>query len=107
MEKWSEEELQKLSEERGSGIPEGMEVWTEEELKELAEKRQGGLNIPEWEPDPEMKECSKCGYGLRKGWTECPICGTPIDASGETEQLESDQLESESEESDQNNGLDE
>ena len=32
MEAWTEEELQNLSAERGAGIPEGMEVWTEEEL---------------------------------------------------------------------------
>jgi hypothetical protein len=75
---WSQEELIKFSEERGSGLPEGMEVWTEEQLQELARKRQGGLDIPEWKPDKEMGECSKCGYGLRPGWSKCPICGTPV-----------------------------
>jgi len=75
---WTEEELQKMREERGSGLPEGMEMWTEEELEELAKKRQGGLDIPEWEPDEGMKECSNCGYSLREGWSECPLCGTPV-----------------------------
>ena len=78
MEVWSQEDLQKFAEERGSGLPEGMEVWTEEELEELAKKRQGGLDIPEWKPDEDMQECEKCGYSLRKGWSECPICGTPV-----------------------------
>jgi len=36
---WSEEDLVKFAEDRGSGIPEGMDVWKEEDLKELAEKR--------------------------------------------------------------------
>lgn len=75
---WSEEELTKFVKERGSGLPEGMEVWTEEKLQELARKRQGGLDIPEWKPDKEMRECSKCGYSLRPGWSKCPICGTPV-----------------------------
>lgn len=75
---WSEEELTKFAEERGSGLPEGMEFWTEEQLQELARKRQGGLDIPEWKPDKEMRECSKCGYSLRPGWSKCPICGTPV-----------------------------
>jgi len=78
LEEWSEEDLTKLAEERGGGLPEGIEVWTEEELEELSRKRQGGLDIPEWKPDQELAECSKCGYSLRKGWSECPICGTPI-----------------------------
>ncbi len=76
---WSEEELNKFAEGRGSGIPEGMEVWKEDELLELAEKRRGGgLNIPEWEPDQDMTECSNCGYGLRPGWAKCPVCDTPV-----------------------------
>jgi len=76
---WSEEDLTKFAEERGSGIPEGMEVWTEDELQELARKRQaGGLNIPEWKPDQEMSECSNCGYSLRKGWSKCPVCDSPV-----------------------------
>ncbi len=76
---WSEEELGKFAEERGSGIPEGMEVWKEEELQDLAEKRRrGGLNIPEWQPDQDMSECSSCGYSLRPGWTKCPVCDTPV-----------------------------
>jgi len=76
---WSEEELTKLAEDRGSGIPEGMEVWKEDELLELAEKRRsGGLNIPEWQPDQDMTECSNCGYGLRPGWAKCPVCDTPV-----------------------------
>jgi len=78
LEEWSEEDLTKMAEERGGGIPEGMEVWTEEELEELSSKRQGGLDIPEWKPDQELEECSKCGYSLRKGWSKCPICGTPV-----------------------------
>ncbi|MFX0042135.1 MAG: hypothetical protein ACFFAA_14190 [Promethearchaeota archaeon] len=84
---WTEEELTKFSEERGSSLPEGMEVWTEEELQELARKRQGGLDIPEWKPDEDMRECSKCGYGLRPGWSKCPHCGTPVD-SNSTQQSE-------------------
>lgn len=76
---WTEDELSKYSEDRGSGIPEGMEVWTEEELHELAEKRRGGgLNIPEWKPDEDMLECRNCGYALRPGWKKCPICDTPV-----------------------------
>ncbi len=76
---WSEEELTKFTESRGSGIPEDMEVWKEDELLELAEKRRsGGLNIPEWQPDQDMIECSKCGYSLRPGWTKCPVCDTPV-----------------------------
>ena len=85
MDVWSPEDLQKLAEERGSGIPEGMEVWTEEELTELAKKRQGGLDIPEWKPDDDMTECVKCGYSLRKGWSECPICETPVGSQGTSE----------------------
>jgi hypothetical protein len=76
---WSEEDLLKFSEGRGSGIPEGMDVWNEEELQELAEKRRrGGLNIPEWKPDQDMNECASCGYSLRPGWTKCPICESPV-----------------------------
>jgi len=76
---WKEEDLTKFAEERGSGIPEGMEVWKEEELQDLAEKRRrGGLNIPEWQPDQDMNECSSCGYSLRPGWTKCPVCDTPV-----------------------------
>ncbi|MFX1237128.1 MAG: hypothetical protein ACFE8P_05340, partial [Promethearchaeota archaeon] len=79
MEKWTEDELIKESQQRSSGLPEGMEYWKEEDLIELAKKRQGGaLDIPEWKPDPGMKECLNCGYSLRKGWDECPVCGTPI-----------------------------
>ncbi len=76
---WSEEELTKFADSRGSGIPEGMEVWKEDELVELAEKRRsGGLNIPEWQPDQDMTECSNCGYSLRPGWAKCPVCDTPV-----------------------------
>ena len=76
---WKEEDLAKFAEERGSGIPEGMDVWKEEELQDLAEKRRrGGLNIPEWQPDQDMTECASCGYGLRPGWTKCPVCDTPV-----------------------------
>ncbi len=76
---WNEEDLHKLAEERGSGIPEGMEVWKEEDLQELAEKRRrGGLNIPEWKPDEDMPECASCGYSLRPGWTKCPVCETLV-----------------------------
>lgn len=82
---WSEQELAQFAEERGSNLPEGMEIWTEEELQELAQKRQGGgLNIPEWEPDQTLSECSNCGYSLRKGWSKCPICDTPV-GSGPSE----------------------
>ncbi|MHA1320493.1 MAG: hypothetical protein ACTSQ1_11885 [Promethearchaeota archaeon] len=76
---WKEEDLQKLAEERGSGIPAGMEVWKEDDLQDLAEKRRrGGLNIPEWKPDEDMPECSSCGYSLRPGWTKCPVCETLV-----------------------------
>jgi len=76
---WNEEDLQKLAEERGSGIPAGMEVWKEDDLQEMAEKRRrGGLNIPEWKPDKDMPECASCGYSLRPGWTKCPVCETPV-----------------------------
>ncbi len=86
MESWDEESLAKMVSERGSGIPEGMEVWTEEDLEELAKQRQGGgLNIPEWKEDESLAECSKCGYGLRKGWDECPICGTPVDVKASSQ----------------------
>lgn len=84
---WSEEEITKFVQERGSSLPEGMEFWTEDELQEFASKRQGGLDIPEWKPDEDMQECSKCGYGLRPGWSKCPICGTPV-ASKSTPQSE-------------------
>ncbi|MFX1323859.1 MAG: hypothetical protein ACFE8N_02810 [Promethearchaeota archaeon] len=82
---WTEEELGEFAAERGTGLPEGMEVWTEEELQELARKRQGGLDIPEWEPDKDMKECVKCGYALRPGWSKCPICETPVDVESESD----------------------
>lgn len=76
---WRAEDLAKFAEERGSGIPEGMDVWKEEELQDLAEKRRrGGLNIPEWQPDKDMTECVSCGYGLRPGWTKCPVCDAPV-----------------------------
>lgn len=78
---WSEEELEKAAQERGTGIPDGMEVWTEEDLEKLAKERQGGsLNIPEWKDDGSLIECANCGYGLRQGWTECPVCDTPVGA---------------------------
>lgn len=94
LEEWSEEDLTKMAGERGGGIPEGMEVWTEEELEELSRKRQGGLDIPEWEPDQELEECSKCGYSLRKGWSKCPICETPV-GSGPTPSDDQDDESSE------------
>jgi len=78
MPEWTEDELTKFTGERGIGLPEGMEVWKEDDLQELARKRQGGLDIPEWEADKEMKECAKCGYALRSGWSKCPICETPV-----------------------------
>jgi hypothetical protein len=80
---WSEEDLTKFASERGTGLPEGMEVWTEDELQDLAKKRQGGLDIPEWKEDESMKECVKCGYSLRPGWSRCPVCETPVDAKPE------------------------
>jgi len=86
---WEEEDLLKFAEERGSGIPEGMEVWKEEDLQELAEKRRrGGLNIPEWQPDQEMPECSNCGYSLRPGWRKCPVCDTPVGEKPSKEEKE-------------------
>jgi hypothetical protein len=85
MAEWTEEELKKFTEERGTSLPEGMEVWTEEDLQDLAKKRQGGLDIPEWEPDKEMNECAKCGYALRPGWSKCPVCETPVGAKIEPE----------------------
>lgn len=86
---WNEDELVKIAEERGSGIPEGMEVWKEEDLQELAEKRRrGGLNIPEWQPDQDMSECSNCGYSLRPGWTKCPVCDTPVGEKPSKEEKE-------------------
>ncbi|MBN1801124.1 MAG: hypothetical protein JW891_06415, partial [Candidatus Lokiarchaeota archaeon] len=95
---WTEEELIKNSEQRSSGLPEGMEYWKEEELMELAKKRQGGtLDIPEWVPDPEMKECLNCGYSLRKGWDECPVCGTPVGQKALTKPSDSEPSEKESE----------
>jgi hypothetical protein len=98
---WTEDELNKFAAERGTGLPEGMEIWTEEDLQELARKRQGGLDIPEWEPDKDMKECVKCGYALRPGWSKCPICDTPINAKVEDEspeQVSSEQIEEPKEE---------
>jgi len=85
---WSEDDLAKFAEERGTGLPEGMEMWTEEDLLELARKRQGGLDIPEWTEDKSLKECVKCGYSLRPGWSKCPVCETPIDAKIESEPVE-------------------
>jgi len=101
---WTEEELNKFSSERGTGLPEGMEVWTEEDLQELAQKRQGGLDIPEWEPDKDMKECVKCGYALRPGWSKCPHCETPVGTKIEPESSEtpsSDQSEESEDEPDE------
>ncbi len=81
---WSEDDLHKFAEERGSGIPEGMEVWKEEELQDLAEKRRrGGLNIPEWKADQDMIECASCGYSLRPGWKKCPVCDALVGESPE------------------------
>ncbi len=91
MDVWTEEELQKMSVERQSSLPEGMETWTAEELQELAKKRQGNLDIPTWEPDKDMSECSKCGYGLRKGWDECPICGAIVGAENDESQEDENQ----------------
>ncbi|MHA2180165.1 MAG: hypothetical protein ACXAAH_01940 [Promethearchaeota archaeon] len=85
MPEWTEEDLNKLASERGTGLPEGMEVWTEDDLQELARKRQGGLDIPEWEADKDMNECAKCGYALRQGWSKCPICDTPVGSKPEPE----------------------
>jgi len=85
---WTEDDLTKLASERGTGLPEGMEVWTEEELHELSKKRQGGLDIPEWKVDDSMKECAKCGYSLRPGWSRCPVCETPVGTKPESEPIE-------------------
>jgi hypothetical protein len=103
MPSWTEEELNKFATERGTGLPEGMEVWTEEDLQELASKRQGGLDIPEWEPEKDMKECVKCGYALRPGWSKCPLCETLVGAKVESEPVEqpsSEQSEESKEEPD-------
>ncbi|TFG23537.1 MAG: hypothetical protein EU529_07065 [Promethearchaeota archaeon] len=82
MEFWTEENLRMMAEKRTDGIPQGMEVWTEEDLEELARKRKGGVSdIPEWEADNDLTECVKCGYSLRKGWSECPICNTPVSSA--------------------------
>jgi len=97
MPSWTEEELSKFVAERGAGLPAGMEVWTEEELHDLARKRQGGLDIPEWELDKEMKECVKCGYSLRPGWSKCPVCDTPVDTQIEPEPSPESTQESEEE----------
>ncbi|MFX0023720.1 MAG: hypothetical protein ACFE9S_15440 [Candidatus Hermodarchaeota archaeon] len=88
MPSWTEEELSKFATERGTGLPEGMEVWTEEELQDLAKKRQGGLDIPEWKVDESLKECVKCGYSLRPGWSRCPVCETPVGSKPESEPAE-------------------
>lgn len=96
MPSWTEEELNKFASERGTGLPEGMEVWSEEELQELAKKRQGGLDIPEWKVDESMKECVKCGYSLRSGWSKCPICETPVGAKTEpdsSEEIKGEEIE--------------
>jgi len=101
---WSEDELTKFAEGRGSGIPEGMEVWKEDELLELAEKRRsGGLNIPEWQPDQDMTECSNCGYSLRPGWVKCPVCDTPVgEKPSEEVKEETEETEEPEESSDEN-----
>jgi hypothetical protein len=98
MEVWTPEELAEQSKSRESNLPEGMEMWNEEELKELAEKRQGGIDMPEWEPDEEMKECSNCGYSLRAEWAECPICGTPVGGEGGTDETQQKDSQSPSDE---------
>ncbi len=85
---WTEDDLTKFAGERGTGLPEGMEFWTEEELQELSKKRQGGLDIPEWKLDDNMRECTKCGYSLRPGWSRCPVCETPVGAKPESEPIE-------------------
>jgi len=85
---WTEDDLTKFASERETALPEGMEVWTEEELQELSKKRQGGLDIPEWKIDENMKECAKCGYSLRPGWSRCPVCETPVGDKPESEPIE-------------------
>ena len=85
---WTEEELGEFAAERGTGLPEGMEVWTEDELHDLAHKRQGGLDIPEWKVDDSLNECVKCGYGLRPGWSRCPVCETLVGAEPEQKSVE-------------------
>ncbi|MFX0141450.1 MAG: hypothetical protein ACFFDN_47875 [Candidatus Hodarchaeota archaeon] len=35
-----------------------------------------------------MKECVKCGYSLRPGWSRCPVCETPVGAKVEPEPSE-------------------
>jgi rubrerythrin len=85
VEEWSEEELEELTKQRNRGIPDNMEMWSKEELEELAKKRQGGgLDIPEWKPDDDMLECPNCGYTVRKEWTKCPICDTPLEGAPES-----------------------
>ncbi|MFW9785658.1 MAG: hypothetical protein ACFFFB_25470, partial [Candidatus Heimdallarchaeota archaeon] len=36
----------------------------------------------------DMKECVKCGYSLRPGWSKCPICESPVDAESESDKSE-------------------
>ncbi len=77
---WTEEELNKVAKSRQPAVPLSMEVWTEEDLDKLKHERQKeGLKVTEWKEDEELKECPKCGYYLRKGWGECPICNTLVD----------------------------
>ena len=95
---WNEEDLHKLAEERGSGIPEGMEVWKEEDLQDLAEKRRrGGLNIPEWKADQDMPECASCGYSLRPGWTKCPVCDAPVSSQKDQDETSESEVDNEEE----------
>jgi len=83
-----------------------MEVWKEDELLELAEKRRsGGLNIPEWQPDQDMTECSNCGYSLRPGWVKCPVCDTPVGEKPSEEVKEGTKETEEPEESSDENQI--
>ena len=36
------------------------------------------IDLPEWDPDPNLFTCSNCGYALQPDWDECPICNQPI-----------------------------
>lgn len=113
LEVWTQEELVKDAAERGlgTGLPPNMELWTEEqlidmaksrtdlgvnlpewseeELEKLTKSRQGTLNIPEWK-DTGLSICEKCGYTLREGWLECPICNWKVGVPVPKEEQEKD-----------------
>jgi hypothetical protein len=98
---WTEEELEEMAIQRGIvKLP----VWTEKELDELTKDR--GLpppDLPNWDMDPNLIICSKCGYALQPDWEECPICNTPLELSVKsTENTEEELGEQKLEEQDSN-----